>query len=95
VRINENKSSKLTKNRPASYLASKVSESPKTFDLNLNHIDGTEDSDPVVKSKGNLKKEPPEKRKDYQLNHMFKIINFLEEDEGLNNQREKFREKMR
>lgn len=26
---------------------------------------------------------------------MFKIINFLEEDEGLNIQREKFREKMR
>lgn len=91
-KMSYNKSVKTTKKRIKTKKSSKANESPiHTSNLTLN-----EDDKGGRRTTGNASKpKKTEKRKDYQLNHMFKIINFLEEDEGLTNQREKFREKMR
>ena len=48
-----------------------------------------------AKEAGNSHKNKGKKKKDYQFNHMFKIINFLENDKQLTDKREEFREKMR
>lgn len=91
-KMSYNKSAVTTKYGKSSQQKNRPGSPKSVTQINFGE---SEALDEELHSKEFIDKLIPEKKKDYQLNHMFKIINFLEEDEGLNIQREKFREKMR